>query len=158
MIKGSAIFRGTCILSAIALLTGCGSQQPLMMYFSGDPEMGSFSSYTGRLAERDGCVVIVLGEEMLRESKIAVQDDQVAIPLFQPGYRVEEQEQGYSIIADDGRRIPFGSIVTGEGGPYPTEPLDPRSAPLRAEAPDTSSCPGTPYQINSMHIEDLTRL
>lgn len=86
------------------------------MYFSGDPEMGSFSSYTGRLAQRDGCVVIVLGEEMLRGSKIAEQDDNVAIPLFQPGYRVEGQEQEYSIIADDGRRIPFGSIVTGEGG------------------------------------------
>lgn len=155
---GSAIFRGTYTLSALALLIGCGSQQPLTMYFSSDPEMGSFSSYTGRLAQRDGCVVIVLGEEMLRGSKIAEQDDNVAIPLFQPGYRVEGQEQEYSIIADDGRRIPFGSIVTGEGGPYPTEPLDPRSAPLRAKAPDTSSCPGTPYQINSMHIEDLTRL
>ena len=154
----SAIIRNSCILSAVALLTGCGSQSPLTMYFSGDPDMGSFGSYTGRLAERDGCVVIVLGEQMLRESTFAEPTDDVAIPLFQPGYRVEEMDREYSIITNEGHKIPFGSIVTGEGGPYPIEPLDPRSAPLRAEAPDTSDCPGAPYQINSMYIEDLTEL
>ena len=145
--------------SAIALLlmsatSGCDQNERLHYFETTAPDLGYSSAFTGRLAERQKCIVIVLGPEMLSRSKTVPESDAAVIPLFNEGFTVREGEQEFFVTTPEGLELREGDIVTGEGGPFPVKPHDPRSAPVN-DPPNTEPCRGVLYQVNSLHLSDL---
>lgn len=144
-------------LLTIAIVSGCDSGNSLHHFRTTAPDLNYLSTFTGRLAVRDNCVVLVLGPKMLSRSDIVGKDDPVAIPLFNDGFSIENGGQDFILTTPEGLKVRSGSVVTGEGGPFPTKPLDPRSAPVN-DPPDISPCRGKPYQVNTMYISELERI
>ena len=145
----------TLVTASLAMaVVSCEPSNKLRSFETSVPELSYMSSYTGKLSQRDDCVILVLGEQIFSRGNPDLQDNEVGIPLFNRGFRIEATADSYLITTPTGLSFPEGTIVTGEGGPYPEKPLDPRSAPV-GDPPDTSQCPGTPFQINSMYISEL---
>lgn len=135
-------------LAVLLLLASCdaGSGEP-RFYRSPEPSLSYFSSYFARLVLVHGCVALVDGPNALDKTHRPASREAI-VPLFVPGFRAERTDGGFQLITPEGDVIPVGTLVHGEGGPWP-EP-DPRSAPV-SDPPNHTRCPGRPFQIVSMH-------
>lgn len=144
----------TCLM--LVTVAGCDAENDPVVFYTPSPDLGFQKAYTGRLALEGNCLVLVLGERMLSRDDAILGAGDVAVPLFNRGFSLRLLNNRPVINTPEGLQLPIGSIVSGEGGPYPTLPIDPRSAPVQS-APDTSRCKGQAYQINSMYASDLSR-
>ena len=142
------------VLFLATTASGCGRDSRLHYFETTAPDLGYLSQFTGRLARRENCIVMVLGPEMLSRAKTVPESDAVAIPLFNEGFTVADGQQGFSVTTPEGLKLREGDIVKGEGGPFPVKPYDPRSAPV-PDPPNTEPCRGILYQVNSLYLSGL---
>ena len=140
----------------VALLCGCERDPGPLHFETTAKDLNFLSSYTGRLALRDNCVVLVTGPDMIAAGEEVSEPQAIALPLFNDGFEIEGTGGGYSITTPEGEHFEVGDIVTGEGGPFPIKPLDPRSAPVN-DPPDTAPCTGVLTQVNSMYRSEVER-
>lgn len=134
--------------------SACTSEPDLLTFRTPEPRLDFATRYVGRLELKGRCPVLVLHQGLLKDDVNKVEADHLYVPLFQENFEVRADEQGLLMISPDGGRFRAGDVVTGEGGPYPLPPYDPRSGPVRA-VPDISDCGDRPFQINTMQAGNL---
>lgn len=150
LLKKAAIVKTlSLVCSASMVLAACNSGVETVRSFeTPTPALDFETVYSGRLMLERGCVVLKIGDAALNESE-PHSPRNIAIPLFNRGFAVAASAGGFTITSPTGTMFKSGQLVTGQGGAYPMGKPDPRSAPI-PPPPDTSACPGAPYQINTM--------
>ncbi|MDF1836075.1 MAG: hypothetical protein P1U62_14525 [Alteraurantiacibacter sp. bin_em_oilr2.035] len=140
-------------LAALSLSACAGGNDEPAIFLTPEPELDYGQGYVGKLLINDDCVLLLVGDGLLAQSLSDVDKNQRVVPLFRPGFALEDHEGGFVLISPEGDRFHTNQIVTGEGGIYPDTP-DPRSAPV-ADVPDVSQCGTVAFQINSMTAGSL---
>lgn len=150
--------RKVALALALALMcASCSPREEVKYFRTTAPDLNFLTSYMGRLAVREGCLVLVQGPQALSKSNVIPVDGSVAIPLFNDELDIKVEGTRVSILNAEGKLFTSGDIVTGEGGIFPIKPLDPRSAPV-SDPPDVSPCRGTLIQVNTMNRSDLDKI
>ena len=139
--------------TASSLFACTGGDKEPTIYYSPEPELDYGQGYVGKLWISDDCVLLLVGEGLMTQSPSDAKAEDRVIPLFRPGFTIEDYEGETVVTSPDGNRFRTNEIVTGEGGTYPASP-DPRSAPV-ASAPDISKCGTVAFQVNSMAAGSL---
>ena len=127
-------------------MAGAGSDP--RWFSSPEPALRYQGAYVGKLALHDGCVVMLIKGGLTANDAAEASTADRVVPLFGSGFDVNGTNDGFEIIAPDGRSFGAGQIITGEGGRYPVAAAD-NSRPV-APPPDISGCGTVPFQVRTM--------